>query len=86
MARRSSLPGAKNVLLADKFLQRARTHARGERRTIGARNFDVFAISEKILHEGNYGAPVVQAIVPASPSEQTRLPASRENCLRHDLR
>jgi hypothetical protein len=73
------------VLLADKFIERAWTHARGKRRTIGALDFDIFAISEKILHEGNYGAPVTQAIVPASPSKQTGLPASRQNCLRHDL-
>jgi hypothetical protein len=55
------------VLLADELIERARTHARGKRRTIGALDFDIFVISEKILHEGNYGAPVTQAIMPASP-------------------
>jgi hypothetical protein len=52
------------VFLADEFIERARTHARGKRCTIGALDFDIFVISEKILHERNYGAPVMQAIVP----------------------
>ena len=53
------------MLLADKFIERARAHPRCKGRTIGAHEFDIFAISEKILHKGNYGAPVTQAIVPA---------------------
>ncbi len=46
-----------NVLLTDKLIERARAHARGKRRAIGALNFDILVIPEKILHEGNYGAP-----------------------------
>jgi hypothetical protein len=41
---------AENVFLADKFIERARAHARGKRRTIGALGFDIFLILEKILH------------------------------------
>ena len=55
------------MLLADKFIERARAHARGKRRTIGALDFDMFVIPEKVGHQGNYGAPVTQAIVPAIP-------------------
>jgi hypothetical protein len=43
-----------DVLLADELVERARTHARGKRRTIGALDFDVLLVLEKILHEGNY--------------------------------
>jgi hypothetical protein len=39
------------VLLADELIERARTHARGKRRTIGALDCDIFVISEKILHK-----------------------------------
>jgi hypothetical protein len=66
------------VLLADELIERARTHARGKRRTIGAIDFDIFDIPEKILHEGNYGAPVTEAIMSESPSKQTGLAASRQ--------
>jgi hypothetical protein len=59
------------VLLADEFIERARTHARGKRCTVGARDFNIFVISEKILHKRNYGALVTQAIVPARSGEQT---------------
>ena len=52
------------MLLTDKFIERARAHARGKRRAIGALNFDIWVIPEKILHEGNYGAPMTQAIPP----------------------
>jgi hypothetical protein len=56
--------GAKDVFLADKFLQRARAHPRGERRrAVGG--FNVFLLLEKIVHLGNYGAPVMQAILAA---------------------
>jgi hypothetical protein len=65
------------MLLTDKFIQRARTHARRKRRTIAALDFDILVVLEKILHEGKYGARVVQAILPASPGKQTRLSASR---------
>ena len=58
------------MLLADELIERAWTHPRGERRTIGPLDFDVFVISEKILHEGNYGAPVTQAIVAAPISRK----------------
>jgi hypothetical protein len=54
-----------DVLLADEFIERVRAHPRCKRRIIGARDFNIFVISEKILHKGNYGAPVTQAIVPA---------------------
>ena len=64
------------MLLADEFIERARTHARGKRCTIGALDFDVFVISEKILHEGNYGAPVMQAIVSACIPMQQIAPAA----------
>jgi hypothetical protein len=64
------------VLLTDKLIERARAHARGKRRAIGTHNFDTLVIPEKILHERNYGAPVIQAIVPAVPERQTGLSAS----------
>jgi hypothetical protein len=50
-----------------------RAHARGKRRSIGARDFNIFVISEKILHKGNYGALVTQAIVPASLGKAHRI-------------
>jgi len=66
------LARCQDVLLADEFIERVRTHARGKRRTIGAHAFDIFVISEKILHEGNYGAPVTQAIVSAIGTDSSR--------------
>jgi hypothetical protein len=65
------------VFLADEFIERAGAHARGKRRTIGALRFDFFVIPKKILHDRNYGAPVMQAIVPATHGRQTGLSASR---------
>jgi hypothetical protein len=72
------------VLLTDEFIERARAHTRGKRRAIGALKFDIFIIPEKILHEGNYGGLLMQAIVsairtdlsrgePATSGRQTRL-------------
>jgi hypothetical protein len=72
------------MLLTDKLIERSRPHPGRQRRIIGTLDFDVFVIPEKILHEGNYGAPVTQAIVsairtdlfrgePAGLNEKTRL-------------
>ena len=61
-----------------------RAHARGKRRTIGALDLDIFVIFEKILHWGNYGAPGMQAILPATlERRQDRL--RHAEYLRHDL-
>src|SRR5438477_1040927 len=73
-----------NVLLTSEFIEQVRAHARGKRRTIGALDLDIFVIFEKILHWGNYGAPVMQAILPATlERRQDRL--RHAECLRHDL-
>src|ERR1700757_453794 len=53
-----------DVFLTDELIERARAHACGKRRTIGAFYLHVFCVLEEILHYGNYGAPVMQAIVP----------------------
>jgi hypothetical protein len=64
------------VLLANEFIECARSHARSERRIIITLEFDVFAVLEKILHEGNYGARAIQAIAVESL-------LSRQDCLYH---
>src|SRR6266550_5961909 len=47
----------KNMFLADKFVERARAHARGERRsTACALQIDNFLFLEEIVHRGKYGA------------------------------
>jgi len=43
--------GAKDVFLADKFLQRARSHPCGERRS-AVRTFNIFLLLEQIVHRG----------------------------------
>jgi hypothetical protein len=43
-----------NVVLADKFIEGARPHARGKRCIIGALDLDVFDVLEKVLHEREY--------------------------------
>src|SRR5436190_891279 len=55
-----------NVLLTNELIERVWTHTRGKRRTVGALAFGILVISEKILHEGNYGAPVAQAMLPTA--------------------
>jgi len=42
------------VFLADKFLERARAHARGERCSVCCR-LDVFFFLEQIVHAQKYG-------------------------------
>jgi hypothetical protein len=59
------------VLLADEFVERARAHARGERRSAVC-HLNLLLLLEKIVHPGNYGAPVIQAIMPASRIEIAR--------------
>ena len=56
--------GSKDVFLTDKFIERARADARGERCSACCR-FDVFLCLEQIVHAQKYGALVMQAIVPA---------------------
>jgi hypothetical protein len=78
------------MLLTDEFIERSRPHPGRQWRIIGTLDFDVFVIPEKILHEGNYGAPVTQAIVsamqkdlsrgePAGLNEKTRLFGSQRH-------
>ena len=52
------------MFLADELIEGARAHACGKRRTIGALYLNVSCVLEEILHHGNYGAPLTQAIVP----------------------
>src|SRR5437764_7559302 len=73
--------GPENVLLTDKFLQRARTHASGERRSAVC-NFHVgfFCGLEKIAHVSSYGALVrratrVQGLQGAQPVSLRFVPA-----------
>jgi hypothetical protein len=73
------------VLLTDEFIERARAHARGKRRTIGALYLHVFCVLEEILHYGNYGAPVMQAIVPATHGRQTGFVWIPQRSLRDNL-
>src|SRR4029077_7130619 len=54
----------KNVFLADKFLERARPHPSGERRVVCSLILLLFL--EQVLHRRNYGALLMQAIVPRS--------------------
>lgn len=47
----------KNVFLADKFVECARSHARGQRRSaIGALMIGVILLLEKVVHAKKYGA------------------------------
>ena len=51
------------MFLADKFRERARTHTRSEwRGAVRALDVEFFCLAKKILHEGNYGVLLMQAI------------------------
>jgi hypothetical protein len=51
------------MFLADKFRERARSHPRRERRS-GVCRFNLLGFLEQVLHARNYGALLMQAIVP----------------------
>jgi hypothetical protein len=73
------------VFLADELIERARAHACRKRRTIGALYLHVFCVLEEILHYGNYGAPVMQAIVPATHGRQNGIVCIPRRSLRNNL-
>jgi hypothetical protein len=65
------------VFLPDELIERAGPHARGKRCTIGEFYVYVFCVLEEILHDGNYGDPVMQAIMSAIRTDSSRRTAGR---------